>query len=170
MDEECECRKVKANESKLDRIVLEQLKQKLMRVLDAEELKLSGKDTGVVGNNLDSIKNALEAVKKAKQMLFEKLADRSIDRETFKEKKREYDEEIAELEQRLSDANMSEMLLREAEDDARAKADMAKTFLDVEVMTDEIWEKFLQDVFVYPGGRMEIHWNFDDENEQALGA
>lgn len=170
LDEECECRKVKANESKLDRIVLEQLKQKLMRVLDAEELKLSGKDTGVVGNNLDSIKNALEAVKKAKQMLFEKLADRSIDRETFKEKKREYDEEIAELEQRLSDANMSEMLLREAEDDARAKADMAKTFLDVEVMTDEIWEKFLQDVFVYPGGRMEIHWNFDDENEQALGA
>lgn len=170
LDEECECRKVTAKEPVLDEVVLEQLKQKLMRVLDVEELKLVGKDTGGAGNNLDSIKNALEAVKKAKQMLFEKLADRSIDRETFKEKKREYDEEIAELEQRLSDANMNDLLLREAEDDAREKADMAKSFLDVEVMTDEIWEKFLQDVFVYPDGRMEIYWNFDDENEQALGA
>ena len=170
LDEECECRKVTAKEPVLDEIVLEQLKQKLMRVLDAEELRLNGRDSGGVENNPDSVKKALEAVKKAKQMLFEKLADRSIDRETFKDKKREYDEEIAELEQRLSDVNMNELLLREAEDDARAKVDMAKSFLDVEVMTDEIWEKFLQDVFVYPDGRMEIYWNFDDENEQALGA
>ena len=170
LDEECECRKVTAKEPVLDEIVLEELKRKLMRVLDAKELRMNGRDSGGVENNPDSIKKALEAVKKAKQMLFEKLADRSIDRETFKEKKREYDEEIAGLEQRLSDANMNELLLREAEDDARAKADMAKSFLDVEVMTDEIWEKFLQDVFVYPDGRMEIYWNFDDENEQALGA
>ncbi len=170
LDEECECRKVTAKETVLDKIILEQLKQKLQRVLDAEELKLSGRENNTRENNLDSIKNALEAVKKAKQMLFEKLADRSIDRETFKEKKREYDEEIAGLEQKLSDANMNEMLLREAEDDARGQADMAKTFLDVEVMTEEIWEKFIQDVFVYPSGRMEIHWNFDDENGQASGA
>lgn len=170
LDEDCDCRKVTAKETELDEIILGQLKQKLLRVMDEEELKLNGNVSDTIENNLKSIKNALEAVKKAKQMLFEKLADRSIDRETFKEKKQAYDEEIAELEQRLSDANMREMLSKEAEDDAREKAEMAKSFLDVKVMTDEIWEEFLQDVFVYPDGRMEVHWNFDDENEQASGA
>ena len=42
---------------------------------DAEELRLNGRDSSGIENNTDSIK---KAVKKAKQMLFEKLADRSI--------------------------------------------------------------------------------------------
>ena len=56
------------------------------------------------------MESALESAKKAKQMLFEKLADRSIDRESFKAKKQEYDDEIAVLEQKISDAKMAEQL------------------------------------------------------------
>ena len=110
-------------------------------------------------SNLESLKGALESVKKAKQMLFEKLADRSIDRETFKEKKAQYDLEIAELEQRISDASLAESLTAESGE----KVDEVKSFLEVAAMTDDMWEKFLQDVIVYPGGRLEIHWNFKEE-------
>lgn len=92
-------------------------------------------------------------------MLFEKLADRSIDRETFKEKKALYDSEILELEQKISDASLAESLSAEADE----KMDEVKSFLEVAALTDDMWEKFIQDVIVYPGGKLEIHWNFEEE-------
>lgn len=158
-DEDCECRIIKAKETVLDEIIIGQLKAKLQRVLDAEELVLGARERESQTINIDCLKSSLESAKKAKQKLFEKLADRSIDRETFKEKKAAYDSEIADLEQRISDASMAESLTSDDE-----KVEVAKSFLDIKTMTDEIWVKFLKDVFVYPGGRMEIHWNFDDEN------
>lgn len=95
-------------------------------------------------------------------MLFEKLADRSIDQDSFKEKKLTYDMEIEDLEQRISDAQMVERLERDAGNEAKEKAAAAKSFLDITEMTDEIWEKFVRDVFLYLGGRMEIQWNFEE--------
>ncbi len=44
----------------------------------------------------------------------------------------------------------------------QASADAARSFLDVEEMTEEIWERFVKEALVYPDGRMEIHWKFDD--------
>jgi DNA invertase Pin-like site-specific DNA recombinase len=154
--DDCECRKVTAKETELDEIVLDELKRKLMRVLDAEELKLetSSGDCGT-----DSVKAALDAVKKEKQMLFEKLADRRIEREAFKARKAEIDAQIAELEQRIEDAKVSASLAA----DAGSRADETRSFLDAESMTEDIWERFVKDVRMYPEERMEIIWNFDAE-------
>ena len=160
MEDDCECRVVKAKEPTLDGIVLKELKAKLLRVMDAEELKLEAKSSdSLMASNLESLKGALESVKKAKQMLFEKLADRSIDRETFKEKKALYDSEILELEQKISDASLAESLTAESDE----KMDEVKFFLEVDALTDDMWEKFIQDVIVYPGDKLEIHWNFEEE-------
>ena len=49
-----------------------------------------------------------------------------------------------------------------ANDEAAEKIETAKSFLEIAEMTEEMWEKFVNDVFLYPGGRMEIHWNFED--------
>lgn len=163
LKEECECRSVKEKEPYMDEIILRDLKAKLQRVMDAEEMKLEKKSDKVAGvDTVHSLKSALESAKKAKQILFEKLADRSIDRETFKEKKLAYDSEIEALEQRLSDANMAEQLVKDSNDEAAEKIETAKSFMEVAEMTEEMWEKFVKDVFLYPGGRMEIHWNFDE--------
>lgn len=160
LEDDCECRVVKAKEPTLDGIVLKELKEKLLRVMDAEELKLEAKScSSSMTNSLESLKGALESVKKAKQMLFERLADRSIDRETFKEKKALYDSEILELEQKISDASLAESLTAESDE----KMDEVKSFLEVDALTDDMWEKFIQDVIVYPGDKLEIHWNFEEE-------
>lgn len=163
LKEECECRSVKAKESYLDEIVLRDLKAKLQRVMDAEELKLDVNGDKAAGVDLlHSLRSALESAKKAKQILFEKLADRSIDRESFKKKKQDYDVEIAELEQKISDVNMAEQLSRDSEDESVERIETAKTFLEVTEMTEEMWEKFVKDIFLYPDDRMEIQWNFDE--------
>ena len=41
--------------------------------------------------------------------------------------------------------------------------DEVKFFLEVDALTDDMWEKFIQDVIVYPGDKLEIHWNFEEE-------
>lgn len=154
----CECSSVVAKETVLDEIIINQLKAKLQRVLKAEEMVFSTGRTESKAINVDCLRSSLESAKKAKQKLFERLADRSIDREAFKEKKAVYDAEIADLEQRISDAEVVETIVKDKSDKVEVQS-----FLDIKTMTDEIWIKFLKDVFVFPGGRMEIHWNFGEE-------
>ena len=80
-----------------------------------------------------------------------------MDRETFKEQKVACDRDIETLERKISDIVTAETL---AEDKAD-KMVVAKSFLDITTMTDEVWEQFVKDVIVYPGQRLELHWNFD---------
>lgn len=160
---ENECKSVKAKESYLDELVLRELKGKLERVMTAEELKLKGGGKkSAEADRIHSLEKALQSAKKAKQVLFEKLADRSIDRESFKAKKAKQDEVIADLEQKISDAKMAERLVTDEADEAKEKIETAKSFLDLKDMTEDAWEKFIDDVIVYPDYRMEIHWSFEE--------
>ena len=161
---DCECRQVVMKEPEADAVVLGELKRKLKRVLDEEELRLGRRaDVPTAGSRLESLRNALEAAKKAKQRLFEKLADREIERAVFVERKKVYDAEIAGLEQEISDAGLAERIDRDADGEARERADVARSFLDVGEMTEEIWRRFVKAACVYPDGRIEIRWNFGDE-------
>lgn len=111
------------------------------------------------GSRVESLRNALEAAKKAKQRLFEKLVDREIERAVFLERKKGYDEEIERLERDISDAGLAERAVGEVQE----RADVARSFLDLGEMTEEIWGQFVKAACVYPDGRIEIQWNFGDE-------
>ena len=64
--------------------VLFQLKESLSKVIEEEELKSVMSDKGSTDSDrILCVENELNAVKKKKQALMKKLADRSIDRETF---------------------------------------------------------------------------------------
>lgn len=162
-----ECRQVVMKEPEADAVVLGELKRKLRRVLDEEELRLEKRaDVPAAGSRVESLRNALEAAQKAKQRLFEKLADREIERSVFLERKKGYDAEIGRLEQEISDAGLAERIDRDADGEARERADVARSFLDVGEMSEEIWERFVKGALVYPDGRIEIRWNFGDEMEE----
>ena len=129
-----------------------------------EELKLkAGGGKAKDADTLHALEGALESVKKAEIALMDKLADRSIDRETFKEKKQGYDDEIERLEQKVSDASMAQRLATDADDKAKEKIETAKTFLDLKGLNEDAWETFVDEVLVYPDYRMEIHWSFEDQ-------
>ena len=80
--------------------------------------------------------------------------------------KRILDEEELRLEQEISDAGLAERIDRDADGEARERADVAKSFLDVGEMTEEIWEWFVKAARVYPDGRIEVEWNFGEEMEK----
>ena len=162
MVKDCECRQVVMKEPEADAVVLGELKRKLRRVLDEEEMRLEQREDALdVGSRVESLGSALEAVKKAKRRLFEKLADREIEREEFLERKKGYDAEIERMEREVSDAELAERIAREA----RERADVARSFLDVGEMSEEIWERFVAGARVFPDGRIEVEWNFGDEME-----
>ena len=52
-------------------------------------------------------------------------------------------------------------MIEEAGEESKDKIEMAKSFLALDSMTDEMWEKFVKDIFVCPGERLDIRWNFD---------
>jgi flagellar biosynthesis regulator FlaF len=87
------------------------------------------------------------------------VRDRRIDREAFKARKTEIDAQFAELEQRIEDAKVRAALAA----DVGSRADETRSFLDAESITEDIWERFVKDVRMYPEERMEIIWNFDEE-------
>ena len=160
--EACECRKVRAKEDYLDDLVIRELKKALQRVMEEEELRLkqNGKNASET-DVISALEGALDAVKRAKQALFEKLADRSIDRESFREKKQGYDDEIAGLERKIADARLAERLMNDMATEAKDKIETAKSFLELKGMTDEAWEKFVNEVRVFPEYRIEICWKFE---------
>ena len=157
------CREVKVKEPLVNETVLHELKAKLHRVMEAEELKLKDSCDSKEIDRLCALEGALESAKKAKLTLMDKLADRSIDRDTFMKKKQRYDEEIAALERKVSDVRMAQRLVTDADDEAKEKIETAKTFLDLKEMNEDAWETFVDEVLVYPDYRMEIHWNFEDQ-------
>ncbi len=159
----CDCRLVKAKEPNLDNLVLNSLKEKLQHVMEAEGLRLNtNNDKRSDMDVLKSLERALESAKKVKQSLFEKLADRSIDREIFKAKKDEQEKIIADLKQKISNEKVAEKLVSDEYIEAKENIETAKTFLELESMTDDTWDKFIDDVILYPDDRVEIHWSFDE--------
>lgn len=171
MLKDSECRQVVMKEPEADAVVLGELKRKLRRVLDEEEMRLEKRvDVPAAGSKVESLRNALEAAKKAKLRLFEKLADREIERAVFLERKKGYDSEIGRLEQEILDAGLAERMDRDVDGEAREQADVARSFLDVGEMTEEIWERFVKGALVYPDGRIEVWWNFGDEVDEGDGS
>ena len=159
LSEPGECDGVRIKWKEADETVLRELKAKLKRVLDAQELQTRGKKESVsVKTQIAAVEKAMQAAEKSKAQLIRKLTERSISREAFVEKKKKQDEQISELERRLSDLKAQEMM--ECEQDADTGE--IKSFLDVTELTEDIWERFIKKVVLYPDKRLEIHWNFDE--------
>ena len=69
------------------------------------------------------------------------------------------DEQIAELEQRLSDLKTKELMQR----DKGIDTDEIRSFLDVSEMTEKEWDRFIDKVVLYPNHKMVIQWKFEEE-------
>ena len=85
------------------------------------------------------------------------MLDRSIERAAFREKKSELDGQIAMQKRWLAG-------LKAAEDFAETeeRIEEMKSFLNINEMTEEVWDRFVEKVVVFPDKRLEIHWNFEE--------
>ena len=54
------------------------------------------------------------------------------------------------------------------QENSQRKTDQALAFLDEEELTEDMKEKLIEKVLVYPGNRIEIVWKFEKHSIQLL--
>lgn len=153
--------RVEMENSKAREALLIAIKDKVRAYLDKDERRKEAEKERNLDEKIASVERAISSEKKAWMKMYDKYADGKIDREDFLKYKREYDETIAGLNEKLSGMrNLQDaMSAREGMD-----PDEADAVLDAEELTQEILDAFVERVEVFDSGRMEIHWRFDPEN------
>ena len=155
--EDISCSEVKIDREYADWEILKSLKEKLRRILRVEEMRIqTAKHEVPAEEQIRAMELKLEEIDAEKQKLFERLLDRSISREAFKSRKVEMDAQIRELEMRISDLKAANDL-----SDDGSRVEEIKSFLETKEMTEDVWDRFVEGVMVYPGKKLEIRWSFE---------
>ena len=93
-----------------------------------------------VNDRINSIMRSIEAVQKSWIVLYDKYADRKLEREFFLNEKKQYDADMEKMEEELA-------ALRQGQEE--------------EELIEDVKEKPIEKVIVYPGSRIEIVWKFE---------
>ena len=108
-----------------------------------------------------SLTKNIAALKKTWMPLYEQYRDGSLSREDFLTKKKEYDAEVAKLEQRLDELQNSKNEQDERFQQKRKHASQLMCYAEQMELTEEIKEKLIDKVKVYSNNRIEIYWKFE---------
>lgn len=161
-----ECSNISIPEREADTVVLEAIKKVAEIFLKRDKLskQIIDKNSALtVGKRIELVTNSIESAQKSWMALYDKYADGRLKKELFIAEKKEYDENIKILESELD----ALYLLQEREGNCKRyeeTLDEAMMFLNDEKLTENMKEKFIDKVFVYPGNKFEIIWKFDLNN------
>lgn len=113
-----------------------------------------------VTDRINATMRSIEAAQKSWIALYDKYADGKLEREFFLNEKKQYDADMEKMEEELAALRQTQEEEREQEGSQR-KADQAMAFLEEEELTEDMKEKLIEKVIVYPGDRIEIVWKFE---------
>ena len=148
-----ECARVWAKKSKADEAVLGDLKFTLAAFFEEKDKRLREKQEGISSEaEMKKAREELQKLETNKRFLFERLADRSIDRESFKAQKADFDRQIELLKGKIN-AIMVAM-------DEEKTPDPDRSALDEEKLTKELWDKYIESAEVFPDDRIAVKFKF----------
>lgn len=104
---------------------------------------------------------SIESAQKSWIALYDKYADGKLEREFFLNEKRQYDADMGKLEEELAALRQAQEEQEIEQEGSQRKADQALVFLEEEELTEDMKEKLIEKVIVYPGNRIEIVWKFE---------
>jgi len=161
---ECSCREASIKRGEADRAVMDALKQQIQLFVKESELSQNARSRTVpysVDEEIISLTKTIVALKKTWMPLYEQYRDGQLSREDFLTRKREYDAEVAKLEQRLDELQGSINEQDERSRQKRKHASQLMCFAEQMELTEEIKEKLIDKVKVYSNNRIEIYWKFE---------
>lgn len=140
--------------------VLASVKKEAELFLDRDKLSrqvVKRKSPLSVSDRINSTIKSIEPAQKSWIALYDKYADGKLEREFFLNEKKQYNADMEQLEQELAALRQTQ----EEQEGSQRKADQALAFLDEEELTEDMKEKLIEKVIVYPGKRIEIVWKFE---------
>ena len=157
-----DCRNVEINKHNADMAVLASVKKEIEIFLDHNRLSRQAVKRNSplsVSDRIHATIRSIEAAQKSWVALYDKYADGKLEKEFFLNEKKQYDANIEKLEEELA-------VLRQAkeeenkEEGSERQVDQAMAFLEEEELTEDMKEKLIEKVIVYPENRIEIVWKF----------
>ena len=144
-----------------------------MDTLLREQREDQARDIAALRRNLSDLQEQLSQLKRQTKGQYETFALGEIGKEAYlaakvslRQKEETLSEQIAKLE-----LSIEQTQITDSNEDALAGR--LRPYLDVEQITEAILDNLLEQVLVFPGGRLEIRWKFRDELERlwkmALG-
>lgn len=114
-----------------------------------------------VSDRINATIRSIEAAQKSWIALYDKYADGKLEREFFLNEKKQYDADMEKMEEELVALRQAQEEEETEQQGSERKADQAMAFLEEEELTEDMKEKLIEKVIVYPGDRIEIAWKFE---------
>ena len=158
-----DCKDIEIYKHDADMAVLAAVKMDAELYLDRDKLSRHAvkRNTSLsVSDRINAIVKSMEAAQKGWFALYDKYADGKLERELFLNEKKKYDADMEQMEEELAALKQAQEAEESAQDGAKKKPEQAVIFLEANELTEDMKEKLIEKIFVYPGNRIEIVWKF----------
>lgn len=166
---ESKCKDVAIRKSNADMAVLAAVKKEAQILLDRDKIsrQVMKRNTPLsVSEKIQATVKSIEAAQKGWIALYDKYADGKLDREFFINEKKKYDADMECLEQQLDLLKQAQEQEEKVQNGPDKKVYQAMAFLEEEELTEDMKDKQIEKVIIYPGERMEIVWKFEEMSLQ----
>lgn len=158
-----DCSDIEINKHEADMAVLASVRKEAEIFLDRDKLSrqvIKRNSPLSVSDRINSTMRSIEAAQKSWIALYDKYADGKLEREFFLNEKKQYDADMEKLEEELAALRQAQEEEESEQEGSQRKADQAIAFLEEEELTEDMKDKLIEKVVVYPGNRIEIVWKY----------
>ena len=159
-----DCSDIEINKHDADMAVLASVKKEAEIFLDRDKLSrqvIKRNSPLSVSDKINSTMRSIETAQKSWIALYDKYADGKLEREFFLNEKKQYDADMKKLEEELAALRQAQEEEESEQEGSGRKAEQAMAFLEEEELTEDMKDKLIEKVVVYPGDRIEIVWKFE---------
>ena len=112
----------------------------------------------------------LKNLKGEKMRMYEEYAAGTLSLDTYKQKKQECDRRISEVQEQIEQSQAEESAKSVVPGTVRAAAEQAENFLNGTRLTASMVSAFIENVFVYDGGRIVVRFKYEQSIQNAVKA
>ena len=112
----------------------------------------------------------LKNLKGEKMRMYEEYAAGTLPLDTYKQKKQECDRRISEVQEQIEQSKAEESAQSLVPGTVRAAAEQAENFLNGTRLTASMVSAFIENVFVYGGGRIVVRFKYEQSIQDAARA
>lgn len=112
----------------------------------------------------------LKNLKGEKMRMYEEYAAGTLPLDTYKQKKRECDRRISEVQEQIEQSKAEESAESVVPGTVRAAAEQAENFLNGTRLTAGMVSAFIENVFVHDGGRIVVRFKYERSIQDTVKA
>lgn len=160
---EADCYKAKYETEVLQGIILEELKLHLKEFTEFQKVYDAMPLNNVsLQDNILMYENTLEKLSFSKTLMYEQYKEGKLTKEEYLGKKKEVSDQIKQYEEMANTAKLEQTQNDKEYNKIKRFRDLVYKYQNIQELTKEVQEAFIDKVIVYSKGRLKIIWKFED--------